>query len=305
MPLGIKLTTLLLLCWQWASGTVQADVLGDIQQLSAASMQGRKTGTEGSVRAQEFISQRYQQLGLKRFNDSYRQAFSYGAFDKSGVNVLAYLPGCTYPQHTIVVSAHYDHLGQQGRKVFYGADDNASGVAAMLELAARLSQHCPVYSYIFLATDAEEGGLYGSKAFVANPPVPLTSIILNLNLDMVSRADRRGRFYLTGARRYPALMDNLAAQFPKLQFLSQRGPGRMARDNPRYNWLNASDHGPFYRAGISYLFFGGQEHAQYHSEDDQWQRIAPEFLAMALQAIWHSVQWVEQQPPGVLATVEH
>ena len=284
----------------------QAQLLSDIKALSAAQMQGRKTGSAGAELAQGFIAQRYANLQLSQFSPDFRQTFSFGfGNNKDAVNIVGYHLGCTYPDHYIVVTAHYDHLGKQGQKIFHGADDNASGVAALLELAARLTQTCPAYSYLFVATDAEEGGLHGSKAFVADPPVPLSNIVLNLNLDMISRADRRGRLYLTGARRYPALLGELERHFNKLQFVHHRGLPRTARSNPRYDWPNASDHGPFHRAGIAYLFFGGQEHPQYHTPDDTWQRIEPEFLAMAMQAIWHTVQWLEQQPPTLLqATAE-
>lgn len=151
--------------------------------------------------------------------------------------MVGYLPGCTYPEHYIAVTAHYDHLGKQGHKIFHGADDNASGVAVMLELASRLSQRCPAYSYIFIATDAEEGGLYGSKAFIAAPPLALNNIVLNLNLDMLGRPDRRGRLYLTGAKRFPDLIATLVPRFNKLQFLHHRGPGRLPRAHSRYDWL--------------------------------------------------------------------
>lgn len=297
----IKMLRLFSIAWCLLAFSTQAQLLQDIQSLSAEQMQGRKTGSDGAALARQFIAQRYASLQLSAFNPGYRQQFYYGfGQNKVAINVLGYQRGCTYPEHYIAVTAHYDHLGKQGRKVFYGADDNASGVAAMLELAARLSQACPAYSYLFIATDAEESGLYGSKAFVAAPPVPLGNIVLNLNLDMISRPDRRGRLYLTGARRYPALMAQLEHDFSKLQFLHHSGPPRMPRNNPRSDWLNASDHGPFYRAGIPYLFFGGQDHSHYHTPDDTWLRIDPEFLTMALQVIWHSVQWLEQQTPATL-----
>jgi Zn-dependent M28 family amino/carboxypeptidase len=283
---------------------VKADLLNDIRQLSDVSMQGRKTGTDGALLAQKYISERYQQLALQPFTADYRQAFVYGAFDKTGSNVVGYRQGCTYPQHYIVVTAHYDHLGQHGRKVFHGADDNASGIAALLELADRLNLTCPAYSYIFVATDAEESGLYGSKAFIATSPVPLNNIVLNLNLDMVSQPDRWGRLYLTGASRYPDLLAALSVQFSKLKYLPHRGPGRVSRGRARSDWLNASDHGPFHRAGIPYLFFGGQDHTHYHTPDDTWQRIEPAFLNMAMQAIWRSVQWLEQQTPEALTGVK-
>ncbi|HEX5792369.1 MAG TPA: M28 family peptidase [Rheinheimera sp.] len=278
-----------------------AQLLPDIQYLSSSDMQGRETGTVGAERARQFIAKRYQMLALSAFNGSYVQPFSYAGWsEKQGVNMVAYRHGCTYPDYYVVVTAHYDHLGQQGRKIFHGADDNASGVAALLELAARLSNSCPAYSYIFLATDAEENGLYGSKAFVANSPIPRAQIVLNLNLDMLSRPGRRGKLYLTGARAYPALQAQLKQQFSKLQFLPHSGPPRNIRSNQRYDWPEASDHGPFHRAGIAYLFFGGQDHPHYHTTDDTWQRVDSAFLDMAMQAIWQTVIWLEQQAPEKL-----
>ena len=293
---------LLLILAQSAS----AELLQDIQTLSSDVMQGRKTATDGAELARQFIAQRFDALKLDAISPDYRHLFHYGfGKQKQGVNMLALRRGFRYPSHYIVVTAHYDHLGQQGRKVFYGADDNASGVAAMLELAGRLSQQCPAYSYLFVATDAEEQGLYGSKAFVAAPPVPLATIVLNLNLDMLGHPDRRGRLYLTGARQFPVLMTELAAAFDKLQFLHHRGPTRPAREHSRQNWPNASDHGPFYRQGIGYLFFGGQEHPRYHTPQDTWQNIDTEFLTMAMSAVWQAVLWLERQPPAELQPRVH
>lgn len=283
-----------------------AELLQDIQMLSGEAMQGRKTATDGAELARQFIAQRFETLKLEAISPDYHQAFQYGSGkQKLGVNMLALRRGCRYPSHYIVVTAHYDHLGQQGRKVFYGADDNASGVAAMLELAHRLSQQCPAYSYLFVATDAEEQGLYGSKAFVAAPPVPLATIVLNLNLDMLGHPDRRGRLYLTGARQFPALMTELTALYDKLLFLHHRGPTKPVRELGRNDWPNASDHGPFYRQGIGYLFFGGQDHPHYHTPQDTWQNIDTEFLTMAMSAVWQAVLWLERQSPAELQPRVH
>uniref|UniRef100_A0A486XKC2 Peptidase, M28 family n=1 Tax=Rheinheimera sp. BAL341 TaxID=1708203 RepID=A0A486XKC2_9GAMM len=301
MPIPINWLIRFALCCCLTLDYAQAALIDDIQILSAAQMQGRKTGSAGAELSRQFIAQRYAQLQLAAFNNDYQQSFSYGyGKRKTGINMLAYQPGCQYPQHFITVTAHYDHLGKQGSKIFHGADDNASGIAVLLELAQRLSQTCPAYSYIFLATDAEENGLYGSKAFVAAPPVPLSNIVLNLNLDMLGRPDRRGRLYLTGAKRYPELTTMLEPEFSQLQFLHHRGPPRMLRDNVRYDWPNASDHGPFHRAGIAYLFFGGQDHPHYHTPEDSWQRIDTDFLRMAMSAVWRTVLWIETQPPTKL-----
>ena len=279
---------------------VVADSLNDIRELSSSDFEGRKTGTQGAERTRLYIANRFRQIGLAFINNDFQHYFTYGAGDKRGVNLIAFREGCRYPEYYIVVTAHYDHLGKKGRKIYHGADDNASGVAAMLDIAQRLQMHCPSYSFIFVATDAEESGLYGSKALLQNPPVDKERIVLNLNLDMVSRADRRGRLYLTGAKRFPQLVELLDEQYPKIQFLSHNGPNRAGRNGSRHDWSDASDHGPFYRADIPYLFFGGQDHPQYHTEDDQWQRIEPEFLQMALNAIHTTVTWVDSQPPQQL-----
>ena len=275
-------------------------LLDDIRQLSSEHMQGRKTGSEGAALARQYIVKRFTELKLHSINDNYLQPFSYGWPKKNGINVAGQLTGCRYPQRFVVVTAHYDHLGRQGRKIYHGADDNASGVAAMLALAEKLSSSCPAYSYVFLATDAEESGLYGSKAFIDNPLVALDAVVLNLNLDMMGRSDKRGRLYLTGARQFPGLQQQLEDIFRQLQFLSHRGPGHLRKDNPRYNWPSASDHGPFYRADIPYLFFGGQEHSDYHQPSDTADRIDIDFLKGALDAIWFTVQWLEQHSPDTL-----
>src|SRR5690606_33757807 len=130
-------------------------VLTDIQHLSAETMQGRQTNTFGSEQAQAYIAARYADLGLASFKQSYYAKYRYQRAwsDKTGTNMQAWIQGCKYPEHFIVVTAHYDHLGRKGSQVYRGADDNASGVAAMLALAQKLKINCPAYSYIFLATD--------------------------------------------------------------------------------------------------------------------------------------------------------
>ncbi|MGI5309114.1 M28 family peptidase [Rheinheimera sp. WS51] len=286
------------------NGNAKPSVLADVQRLSDKTMQGRQTNTEGSAVAQAYIAARYADIGLAKFTNSYYAPFTYqrGWSDKTGTNMQAWISGCKYPDQYIVISAHYDHLGRSGSKIYYGADDNASGVAAMLALAQRFKISCPAYSYIFLATDAEETGLYGSKAFLQQAPVPVSNIIFNLNLDMVSRADRQGRLYVTGARQFPELKQYLkdVEQGASIRFLHNRGPEKFTNLTRNNNWLMASDHGAFHRQGISYIFIGGQEHDQYHTVDDKWQNIEPHFLQKVMQTIYATAYWLDQQRPEQL-----
>ena len=103
-----------------------------------------------------------------------------------------------------VVSAHYDHLGIRDGVIYPGADDNASGVAVLLELAAYCRKNPFRRSIVFAAFDAEEGGLNGARAFVASPPIAKDRIALNVNLDMVSRSDKR-EIYIAGTFHTPDL----------------------------------------------------------------------------------------------------
>ncbi|MDX2303292.1 MAG: M28 family peptidase [Microscillaceae bacterium] len=105
-------------------------------------------------------------------------------------NLIGYIPGSTQPDSFLVVTAHYDHLGRLGKKVYFpGANDNASGIALMLELAHHYALHPPKYSMVFMAFGAEEIGLLGSKHFVEFPSFPLDNIRFLFNLDLVGTGD--------------------------------------------------------------------------------------------------------------------
>jgi hypothetical protein len=164
-------------------------LLEHVQQLSSDKMAGRKPGTNGHLLAQAYIIKQFSQARLAAFDNDYIKPFKYN--DKTGTNILGWLQGKTHDEDYLVVTAHYDHLGQRGNRVMNGADDNASGVAALLMLAGYFSENTPHHSMIFLATDAEEQGLYGAKAFVKNSPVALTKIRLNINLDMIANGGRK------------------------------------------------------------------------------------------------------------------
>lgn len=274
-------------------------LLHDIQQLSDELMAGRKTAQPGAELARQYIRQRFSQLGLAALQPDFQHPFHYsiGFAGKQGVNLIATLKGCNKPDRYIVMTAHYDHLGTVAGKVYNGADDNASGVATMLALAALLkTQPCPSYSYLFIATDAEESGLYGAKAFVAEPAVPLQQLMLNINLDMLSRGERANHLYLYGAHSLPGVVDYIKAEdFPVNLKLRHRGKG--LRGQNRLDWSNASDHAPFRRAGIPFLFFGVDTHKHYHTPQDDWQNIDPEYLQRMFDSLSQIVLWLDQQPP--------
>ncbi|WP_199610290.1 M20/M25/M40 family metallo-hydrolase [Flocculibacter collagenilyticus] len=292
------------------SGTInQTRLMADLHLLSDDWMQGRKTGTTGNKRAQQFLEYRFTQLGLRKFNHSYKQPFRYpsGFSSRAGTNLVAMLTGTQFADQYIVITAHYDHLGKQGNRIFNGADDNASGVAAMLALARYLTAHAPRHSIIFVATDAEEVGLYGAKAFVANPPVDQNKIVLNINLDMVAQGGKRKRLYIAGTRHNNALRTIIAPYLETSKICLKFGHDTKSRGargdavstllgkSNTIDWRNASDHAAFINAGIPYLYFGVDEHPYYHTEQDTAERIEPIFYTAVTEAILAITQRVDQQ----------
>lgn len=281
----------------------------DLQYLAGDALAGRANGSAGSVLAQQFISQRYRQLGLVEYYPDYRQLFRFrrGFSDRAGVNLVGLRRGCQHPEQFIVVTAHYDHLPVAGGKIYNGADDNASGVAGLLYLAAQTAQQCPAYSYWFVATDAEELGLDGAKAFWQQAPVPQANILLNINLDMISRGERRNTLFLAGKRRLPELAQFAAAQTSpvRLVLAHDQRQSRLGRSGDRaVDWANASDHAVFRRAGLPYLYFGVDVHPHYHTPEDDWQRIDPQFFQAVLVLIEQSRQFVDALPPERLQAAQ-
>ena len=264
--------------------------LGDLRTLSADSFAGRRAGTPGGVKAREYVERAMRQSGARMLGGSYVHPFSVRRRDSTIVeaaNVIGYVEGTRNPGRYIVVSAHFDHVGigrpVAGDSIYNGADDNASGTAAMLELARYFAANRPAHSMIFVGFDAEEGGLRGALAFLEKPPVPRDSIVMNVNMDMVSRSEK-GELYAVGTYAHPALKPYIerARVEARLTLLTgHEGPLAQGSDN----WTNSSDHGPFNRAGIPFLYFGVEDHAGYHQPSDEFAFITPDFYANAIETV--------------------
>lgn len=265
---------------------VSQQVLKDVQELSLDKYQGRKTGTEGNRMAAAYITERFEQIGLRPYKEDYRKTFQFT--DRSGTviqgtNLIGYIPG--KKPDVIVVSAHYDHIGVIGRQVYNGADDNASGVGGLLAIASYFSKHPPEHTLVFAAFDAEESGLQGAKAFVAKPEIALTSIKLNVNMDMISRSDKN-ELYVAGTYHYPQLAASIVNTNPAIKVL--RG-----HDDPKTgsnDWTNQSDQGAFHEKKIPFLYFGVEDHADYHKPGDDFKNIHTDFYQLAVNAILEIVK---------------
>jgi Zn-dependent M28 family amino/carboxypeptidase len=181
-------------------------------------------------------------------------------------------------------------------EVYPGADDNASGVATLLAAAAYLAANRPAHSILFVAFDAEEQGLKGSRYFVEHPPVDLSRVRLVVNLDMVGRGDD-GVIVASGTRRDAALQDLVRAAAAGRALSVQFG-----HDRPWYlagrveDWSDSSDQGPFLRAGIRTLYYGVEDHDDYHRPTDTVARIQGPFLAEVASLVIDTLRRVDQKP---------
>jgi hypothetical protein len=166
----------------------------------------------------------------------------------------------------VIVAAHFDHLGVRGGKLYPGADDNASGVAMMLEVARSVVRAAtpPKRSLMFIGFDLEETGLFGSRYFVAHPPVPLDRVALFITADMIGRALAGvcdSHVFVIGTEHAPGLrrwIDESARGRPL-------AVGLLGAD---LLVLNRSDYGPFRSRGIPFLFFTTGENPRYHTPAD-------------------------------------
>jgi Zn-dependent M28 family amino/carboxypeptidase len=188
-----------------------------------------------------------------------------------------------------VLSAHFDHLGIRDGVMYPGADDNASGVAVMLGIAEYCKKTPFTHTVIFAAFDAEELGLQGAQAFVATPPVPLDRIALNINLDMVSRNDKR-ELFASGTYQWPQLkapLEAVAKRAPITLLFGHDKP--MAIAGGVEDWTNQSDHGPFNSAKIPFVYFGVEDHADYHKPTDTADKIDRGFFVDVAETILDGV----------------
>ena len=249
----------------------------DLHVLAADSMEGRRVGTPGGARARAYLTSRLRQAGVRALGDSLASPFkttTRGGAEISGTNLVGVVRGTRYPDRYIVLSAHYDHVGVRNGQVYPGADDNASGTAAVLAIAAWLTAHPPANSVIVALFDAEESGLLGARAFVAAPPVPIGQVVADVNLDMVGR-NEKGELYAAGGAPHPVMRPLIAATtaVAPVTLIAGHDAG-----TGRDNWTNQSDQGAFQAEGIPWVYFGVEDHPDYHRPTDFPDRIEPGFF---------------------------
>ncbi|HVZ48585.1 MAG TPA: M28 family peptidase [Gemmatimonadaceae bacterium] len=273
-----------------------AQLMRDLYALTADSMEGRRIGTPGGARARAYLETRLRAAGITPLRDSFAAPFTSSGRggDVTGTNLVGVVRGTKAPDQYIVLSAHYDHLGVRNGTVYPGADDNASGTCAVLAIAAWLKAHPPGHSVIIALFDGEEGGLRGSRAFVADPPVALDKVLANVNLDMVGR-NAQGELYAAGATPWPRMRPLIEA--------TAKASGvtlRMGHDSGggHEDWTNQSDQGAFDAKKIPWVYFGVEDHPDYHKPTDFPNRIEPGFFYRSASTVADFVRRFDAAPPA-------
>ncbi len=259
------------------------EVRAHVYRLASKVFLGR--AGPGAARASRHIAESFQRLGLEpAFGGSYFQPIPWLLAEDDrkdsfiGRNVAAVLPGADpkLKHEWVVLSAHFDHLGVRDGVMYPGADDNASGVAMLLEVAERfaLQTERPRRTLVFVAFDQEEAGLLGSRHFAANPPLPLKDLKVFMTADMLGRsmANLMDEYvFCLGSETSPRLRKAVEQVEP------EKGVkvGRVGADLIG----TRSDYGPFRDRRIPFLFFSTGQHPDYHRPTDLPDRIDYERLA--------------------------
>ena len=212
-------------------------------------------------------------------------------------NVVAYLEGTDKSDEVLVLSAHYDHLGVRGRDIYYGADDNASGTAALLEIAeafveAKQQGRAPRRTVLFLLLTGEEKGLLGSDYYVQNASFPLSQTVANLNIDMIGRTDEAhdknpNYVYLIGSDRLSSDLHAWSEEANALYTQLDLDYTFNDKDDPN-RFYYRSDHYNFARHGIPIIFYFSGVHKDYHRPTDTPEKVMYPKLAHIARLVFYT-----------------
>ena len=257
----------------------------DIAVLASDAYEGRETGTKGEQEAAEYISKRFKDLGLEpKGTNGFFQTFSFKpktdphsevsyvamAEDSTitGTNILGFINNNA--EQTIIIGAHYDHLGFGSEGSLYrgkekaihnGADDNASGVAVMLDLISKLKNTNKNNNYLFMAFSGEEMGLLGSNYFVKNPTIDIKKANYMINMDMVGRLKADSTLAVYGVGTSPRFKQSLMANNTRFKLIEKE------------SGVGPSDHTSFYLSDIPVLHFFTGQHEDYHKPGDDSDKL--------------------------------
>lgn len=292
----------------------QEKLLQNLKELSSDKYNGRLFSSPENKKARNFIEEKFKEAGLQPIGGVYEHEFSSTLRKKDrqdifpikknpyddysnvpdttlvGGNVFGMLNGQT--NKTFVITAHHDHLGARDGRIYNGADDNASGVAALFTIAKYFKDKPTKHNLVFVAVDAEEYGSLGVDYFLKNYSNK-ESIALNINLDMIAHSDYDPELFVSGLYHYPDFRD------PLEDINSEKITILFGHDDPnnkaQADWTFSSDHRVFYRANIPHLYFGVPDHKDYHRSTDTYGTINEDFYVEAVKIVIQAIENMDKE----------
>ena len=274
--------------------------------LASDSLEGRESGKKGQKMAAEYIMNHFKQIGIPPYKrktyfqkfkvESDRHICKYNCencdedfitklFKKKrtvkGENVLGFIKGTDISDEILIITAHYDHLGKHDTLLFNGADDNASGTSAIMEIAeafmiAKRQGKGPRRSVLIMAVAGEEKGLLGSEHYTQNPVYPLENTVANLYIDMIGRVDHyhdtSGYIYLIGSNMLSNDLHSLSENINKKYVGLELDYTFNSEDDPN-KYYYRSDHYNFAKNNIPVIFYFNGLHDDYHKVTDTIDKI--------------------------------
>lgn len=275
-------------------------IIEDATFLASDALEGRQTGTKGEKEAAKYIESRFKELELlPKGTNGFLQTFSFkpktnphdevkfdvnGDGTIAGNNVIGFLDNKA--ENTIIIGAHFDHLGFGGEGSLYrdtikaihnGADDNASGVAILLNLAAKLKAKNTGNNYLFMAFSGEEMGLLGSNYFVKNPTIDIKKVSYMINMDMVGRMKKDSTLAVYGTGTSPIFKQVLKSHNNNFKLVQQE------------SGVGPSDHTSFYLADIPVLHFFTGQHEDYHKPSDDSEKLNVDGMKLISEYIFNII----------------
>ena len=286
--------------WAQSGSREAAEIRGAMEFLASDAMQGRGSGSHDELLAAVYLASQLRQIGIEPAGDNggYIQdvsgEFNYyreGKKQWNTRNVIGVLQGSDtkLKDEAILLSAHMDHIGMRagtsGDNVFNGADDDASGCVAVLQLARALAQKHPKRTVFFVFFGSEETGGQGNEYFLQHPPIPLKNIVANLEFEMIGRADpavKPDELWLTGYER-----SNLGPE------LAKHGAKVVADPHPQQQFFQRSDNYALAKRGVVAQTVSSYGlHADYHRPSDDVAHLDFSHMEQAIRSMVGPVEWL-------------
>ena len=287
----------------YANTITEQDLTSLVYTLASDEFEGRKTGENGQKIAANYLVDFYKKNGIiGAYKDSsylqvIPQDYFRGRSKNNSENVIAFIKGSEKPDEYVVISAHYDHMGIEGEKIFNGADDDASGTSAVLEIAQAFQEAVkagrgPKRSILFLHVTGEEIGLFGSKYYTENPIFPLENTVVNLNIDMVGRVDKNHEenpnfVYLIGADKLSTELHDVSEAINK-KYTNLALDYTYNDENDPNRFYYRSDHYNFAKNDIPIIFYFNGVHKDYHKSTDTADKIRYDLLQKRTQLVFYT-----------------